>query len=84
MIYKIYSIRDQFVGYITPTFELNDDVAKRNFKLAVNRPDTLVFANPTHFDLYKVGTFDTDNGHIESHEPELIATGLSLKEKNDA
>lgn len=84
MVYKIYSIRDQFAGFLTPTVEQNDDIAKRAFKLAINRPDTIVYANPTHFDLYQIGEFDTSNGTITAIEPVIVATGLSLKENYDA
>lgn len=80
MKFNVYCMRDEMTGFLTPTFEQNDNVAIRNFKFAMNRPDTLLFANAKHFDLYCIGTFDTESGKIESIEPELIVNGLAVKE----
>lgn len=80
MVYKIYVMRDQMTGFMTPTFELNDSVAIRNFKFALNKND-LLYANATHFDLYYLGEYDTESGHLKSYEPQLICTGVSCIEK---
>lgn len=83
MIFNVYSMRDELTGYIQPTFEQSDAVAMRNFSFAINRPDTIIFANPKHFDLYRIGSFNTDTGEIISIAPELVCTGLSVIERND-
>lgn len=83
MKFNIYSMRDQFSGYIQPTFEQNDNIAIRNFSFAINKKDTLLYANPKHFDLYKIGEFDTDTGKVKSMEPTLIVTGLSVLEQDN-
>ena len=80
MIYNVYSMRDEFAGFIQPTFELNDNIAMRNFKFAINRPDTIIYANPKHFDLYMIGTFNTETGELKKIEPKIVCTGLSVKE----
>ena len=80
MLFNVYCMRDEMSGYLTPTFEQNDNIAIRNFKFAINRPDTIIYANPKHFDLYKIGTFDTDTGIIEKCDPELLCNGLSVRE----
>lgn len=81
MIFRVYSMRDELTGYIQPTFELSDNVAVRNFSFALNKKDSILYANPKHFDLYCIGEFDTDTGQLKSFEPELIVTGLSVIEK---
>lgn len=81
MIFNVYSMRDEFTGFIQPTFEMSDNVAIRNFSFAINRKDTLMYANPKHFDLYRIGSFDTETGNLSKIEPELVCTGLSVLEK---
>ena len=76
----VYAMRDQLTGFLTPTFETNDNVATRNFKYALNRKDTLLYASAKHFDLYKLGEFDSDTGLFDSAIPELLVTGLSVIE----
>ncbi len=77
---NVYSMRDKLSGYLQPTFEQSDDIAIRNFSFAINKKDTLLFAAAKHFDLYKLGTFDTETGIIEKLDnPQLIIEGLSCK-----
>lgn len=77
---SVYAMRDKLSGFQTPTFELNDDIAIRNFSYAINRKDTLLFAAAKHFDLYKFGTFDSDTGKFDlSEQPQLLIEGLSCK-----
>lgn len=83
MVVNVYAMRDEFSGYVTPTFEMNDNIAQRNFKFAINRKDTLLYANPKHFDLYKLGTFDSETGKFDAKEPELVCTGLSVLDKDE-
>lgn len=77
---NVFAMRDKLSGYQTPTFELNDDIAIRNFSFAINRKDTLLFAAAKHFDLYKLGTFDSETGKFDLlNDPQLIIEGLSCK-----
>lgn len=78
MKFQIFSMRDELSGYLTPTFELNESIAIRNFSYAINRKDTLYYANAKHFDLYHIGSFDTDTGVIEKVEPTIVVTGVSV------
>ena len=64
MIYGIYSMRDKLDGYMGLKLEGNDNVAIRNFSILVNDPSLSVSYNPDDFDLYKVGTFDSDSGEL--------------------
>lgn len=92
MIYGIYSIRDKHTGFISPTFDLNDQAAARNFSMALTRSDGVLGFAPSDFDLYCIGSFDSDSGIISPRAlPELVMTGsqaflaeLARKENSDA
>lgn len=74
----VYSMRDQLSGFLTPSFELNDQIATRNFSYAIKKPDTLLFASAKDFDLLKIGEFDTDTGELTPLSPTVVCQGLSL------
>ncbi len=70
MKYGIYSIRDSAADVFTaPTIDLNDDSAIRSFAQAVNHPDSLMNFSPSDFSLYRIGSFDVDDGSIEPLNP---------------
>lgn len=80
----IYSMRDQLSGFLTPTFELNDQIAIRNFSFAIKKPDTLLFASAKDFDLLKIGEFDSETGELHPLSPTVICQGYALvKGKNE-
>ena len=60
MKYGIYSVRDKLSGYMNISLEKGDAIATRSFTTLVNTPDTVLFANPGDYDLYKVGEFDSE------------------------
>lgn len=78
MKYGIYSVRDKLSGYMNISLERGDAIATRSFTTLVNTPDTVLFANPGDYDLYKVGEFDSDSGTIESCVPSFICGGSSV------
>ncbi len=70
MKYGIYSIRDAAADVFTsPTIDLNDDSAIRSFSQAINHPDSLMNFSPSDFSLYRIGTFDVEDGSIEPLNP---------------
>ena len=81
MKYGMYAIRDQLVGYLSPSLAKNDDVAIRQFSMMINGDEgTLLATSPQYFDLYKVGEFDEEKGELIPKKPiELVVTGLSIK-----
>lgn len=81
MRYPICCMRDQLTGFMNPFVAANIEVAQRDFKILINDDKQSLHYNPQHFDLYKVGEFDTDTGKIEPIEPELVLTGLSVLEQ---
>ena len=79
---NVYAMRDKLAGYLQPTFEQSDEIAVRNFSFAINNKGTLLYAAAKHFDLYKLGTYDTDTGIIDKLDnPLLIIEGLSCKKE---
>lgn len=68
MIFGVYSIRDVKSGFMTPTVEVNDAIALRNFAHAVQNTDSVLFTHFKDFALYKLGTFDSETGAIGSFE----------------
>lgn len=66
MIYGVYAIRDAKVGFLSPTVEINDDIAQRNFENAIlNADHSLFFTHPDDFSFYRLGSFNSDSGAIE-------------------
>lgn len=80
---SVYSIRDEKVGFLNPTFEQNDEVAMRNFVHAVQNSDTILKSHKSDFKLYKIGVFDTNTGDIQSIVPDLIIGGDEIGIPNE-
>lgn len=73
MLYNVYSIRDVKTGFMTPTIEVNDDTAIRNFSHAVVNSDNILFSFAKDFALYRIGSFDSDSGVLSSENlPKLV------------
>lgn len=78
MVYGIYVMRDNKVGFLSPTFDLNDDVAQRNFSYGINNNNVMSFS-PADFDLFKLGTYDNETAKFELLPiPELVVSGYSV------
>lgn len=81
MILSIYSVRDELVGFMTPTLEQNDATAMRNFLMACDsakRDSSLMAFAPSHYTLFKIGSFDSSTGQIFPVTPiENVCSGAS-------
>lgn len=64
MIYGIYSVKDLKTGFLPPTYDMNDASAMRNFEHACMNNDSLFFTHNSDYQLFKVGTFNTENAEI--------------------
>lgn len=62
MIIGVYSIKDALVGYDRIFTAPSKSVATRVFGDACRDPGTVVSRNPGDFDLYEIGTLNTDDG----------------------
>lgn len=82
MLLQMFCVRDRAtVQFGTPMFLVSPGQAIRSFTDEVNRAaaDNQIFMHPDDFDLYFLGTWDTDTGLFDSHVPEQIAIGKSVK-----
>lgn len=82
MKYGIYCIKDNLIGFMTPTLEKNDDVAIRNFKSSVNRMHESGDYIVNDLALYCCGKFDVETGVITAHDPSIVALATSLIDYN--
>lgn len=64
MILSMYAIQDLKSGFLTPTIETNDAVAKRNFEHAIQNTNTIMFSHQEDFRLMRLATYDTETGRI--------------------
>lgn len=76
---NIYSIRDVRTGFLSPTYDLNDAVAARNFAHAVMNSDSILFTHAADFDLFRIGTFDSETGCLIPEDmPVFVASGKDV------
>lgn len=75
MKYPMYCIRDiKATDFGIPVIDINDETAKRSFAIRLHNDNSLSF-RPSDYELYSIGEYDTETGHIESCFPEFICTG---------
>lgn len=81
---NIYSIRDNKAEtYNTPWYSVNDATAKRSFAQAVNDPNHDLAKDAQDYDLFWIGLWDDQTGHILPAEaPKHLCNGLDMKGKN--
>lgn len=77
MLYNLYAIRDSKTGFMTPVCEVNEDAAIRNFYHSVAASDGILRTFSKDFDLYQIGTYDTDKGVISPVIPILNIASAS-------
>ncbi len=70
MKFYVYSIRDVRTGFLSPSIEVSDQVAKRNFEHAVSHSGSSLFmSHPEDYSLWCIGAFDSDTGVLEPCNP---------------
>ena len=74
MIYGLYAIKDEKIGFLQVMQDNNDLTALRNFQHAMTRKDTMYNDFKQDFKLYKVGEFDSVDGCISSCDPHLLVS----------
>lgn len=74
---RLYSIRDNKVGFMQPVIRQNDAVAIRDFvaTISLSGSDSMLKLCPEDFDLFYVGTFDDETGELEHVIPVFLETG---------
>lgn len=73
MKYPIYSIRDAKIGFMSPTVDMNDPAAVRNFAHAVRNSASLMNSHPNDYALFRIGEFDSETGEVTACLPANIA-----------
>lgn len=82
MSMQLFSIKDKLNEFYAPHPYPNEDLAKRDFMLAVKSGDDLLSKCPADFALYHVGVFDTKKGVFATFdEPILVVDGASIIKK---
>lgn len=76
MKYGLYCMFDAKTGFMSPAVEVNDESAIRNFAHTVANSEGILYSFSQDFQLYRIGTFDSDTAAIESASPTaLLITG---------
>lgn len=68
MIFGVYSIKDLKTGFLPVTIEYNDNSAIRNFEHACASAESLFYTHPGDYQLWKLGTFNSDTGELNTDE----------------
>lgn len=76
MIYGVYVVRDIKSTFLTPGFNVNDQVAIRSFAHAIQSSNDVISTHKEDFELYKVGEYDNETGFVKTFDiRELLAEG---------
>lgn len=80
----LFSVRDSKASTFNAPFEAHTTgEAERSFRTAVTDPQTSINKYPEDFDLYKLGTIDTETGIITALETPLhIIKAINLVPQN--
>ena len=78
MLLNIYSVRDNNGDFKGLFNDINDELAKRNFIMAF-AADSMMNAFAQDFDLYKLGTFNSETAEIVGLLPVKVLDGVSAK-----
>lgn len=78
MIYGVYAYRDNKTSFGPIWHDYNDESAKRGFSMMMSKIDSIIGFAPADFDLFKIGTFDSDTGRLDSVWPiEFLISGTA-------
>ncbi|AXL15275.1 nonstructural protein [Microviridae sp.] len=79
MKHYIFSIYDSKAeAYLPPFFLHQMAMARRAFHDAVNNPESQINKHPADYTLFQIGTFDDDDGIIESTPPQTMGNGIEF------
>lgn len=82
MIRGLYTIRDEASGlYMTPTTNLTNDAAIRDFDFALKSNELMKF-KPQDFSLWKIGEYDDVTGVIDADNPQCLKRGVKRDVKS--
>lgn len=71
-----YSVFDKTAGtFASPFFEVNDEVAKRNFRFSIKKYDDMFVKD---LELYYIGNFSKDIGTLSPDSKYVVDTGENV------
>lgn len=81
MIKIVVAVKDQAVEFFgTPFVVHTKQEAIRSFILEVQNPESTMAKSPTDYDLFALGTYDTDTGQIKGHEPMRLMRAIEVQQ----
>lgn len=82
MTLNLYSVKDKYLDFTGPLMFKDDKVAIRWFEAQMKQKIEQDRVDPKYWDLYLVGTFNTETGEItgsKQHEIQLIREGEGIE-----
>lgn len=82
MKFQLFAVRDRATDQFgTPMALVSSGQAIRSFTDEVNRnePNNQLYQHPSDFDLYSLGTFDSDSGMFDTGVPKQVCIGEQVK-----
>lgn len=75
MTLGVYVIRDVRTGFLTPTTDMNDVAAMRNFEHAMMQSGSLINSHPEDYALCRIGRFNNETGELIPEPIEVLKVG---------
>lgn len=70
MIYGVYAVKDILVGFNAPFVMVNDEIAKRTFKITVDQKP-----EKNDLQLWRLSQWNDVTGEFLNNQPEMLAFG---------
>lgn len=64
LVVGVYCIKDDLEGFMSPWCMTEDPSALRQFEDVIKKDGTMFNMHPEQFNLFKIGTLDTETGDI--------------------
>jgi hypothetical protein len=84
MIMRIFCVRDRATDqYGNPMFLVSRGQAIRSFSDEINRAaaDNQLYQHPEDFDLYELGSYNTDSGLFDTGVADMVCIGKNVSTK---
>ncbi|UOF78713.1 DNA binding protein vP5 [Microviridae sp.] len=78
-VFAVYD--DKAKAFLPPWFMPLKGMAVRTFGDCVNDPKHQFGAHPEDYNLFTLGSFNSETGQIDAHLPEVVCTGLEVVRK---
>lgn len=75
---KIYAVKDVKVGFLNPFYEVNEEVAKRAFKISIKDTHSTWGSMKDDLELWELGEFDETTGKLIPCEMNYLMGGKDV------